>query len=43
MTVEEAEDYHAEQINWFAETEADMVITPYSLKGTDSIKIDLKK
>ena len=41
MTVEEAEEYHAEQINWFAETEADMVIPafdPYSLKGSRSYK-----
>ena len=25
MTTSEAEEYHSQQINWFAETEADMV------------------
>ena len=27
MTEEEAEEYHSQQINWLAETEADMVIS----------------
>jgi hypothetical protein len=26
MTEEEAEEYHGQQIKWFAETEADMVL-----------------
>ena len=46
MTEEEAEEYHAEQINWFAETEADMVlvpINPYSFQtGVNPIKISSK-